>query len=64
LYLEKGDRETAEVWGRKAWRMLGDLGYLGVGEEQWVGKFSLEVLLEGIGGLGGDGQGKWRKSRS
>jgi hypothetical protein len=64
LFLEKEDRETAEVWGRKAWRMLGDLGYLGVGEEQWVEKFSLEVLLEGIGGLGGDGQGKWRKSRS
>jgi hypothetical protein len=44
--------------------MLGDLGYLGVGEEQWVGKFSLEVLLEGIGGLGGDGRGKWRRGGS
>jgi hypothetical protein len=64
LFLEKEDRETAEVWGRKAWRMLGDLGYLGVGEEEWVGKFSLEVLLEGIGGLGGDGRGKWRRGGS
>jgi hypothetical protein len=64
LYLEKGDRETAKVWGRKAWRVLGDLGYLGVGDDEWVGNFSLEVLFEGIGGLGGDGQGKWRRSGS
>lgn len=63
LWLSKGDRETAEMWGRKAWDLLGDLGYLGVGEEG-KGKFKLETLLEGIGGLGGDGKGEWRKGKS
>lgn len=65
LWLEKGDREKAEMWGRKAWKLLGDLGYLGNGAEENEEKFSLEVLLEGIGGLGGNGKERgWRRGGS
>lgn len=59
LYLEKGDRKTAEKYGRKAWGLLADLGFLGVGEEQ--PKFTLDRLLGNIGGMGGDGM-KWRRN--
>ncbi|KAF2822702.1 SET domain-containing protein [Ophiobolus disseminans] len=65
LYLEKGDRAQAEVYGRKAWSLLGDLGFLGTGDS--MGEFTLDRLLGGIGGLGGDGEGgsggKWRRRR-
>lgn len=60
LYMEKGDRKKATEYGEKAWQLLADLGFLGVGVEQ--PRFSLERLLGNIGGMGGDGQGsKWRR---
>jgi hypothetical protein len=63
LYLEMGDREEAEMWGRRAWGLLGRLGYLGVSEDgEDMDGYTLEVLLEGIGGLGGDGGG-WGRGR-
>lgn len=58
LWLEKGDREKAEVYGKKTHRLLADLGFLGIGEEREAWK--LETLLKNIGGLGGMGQG-WKK---
>ena len=58
LWLEKGDREKAEVYGEKTHRLLADLGFLGIGEERETWK--LETLLKNIGGLGGMGQG-WKK---
>ena len=58
LYMETGETQKAEVYGKKAWQLLADLGFLGVGEEQ--PGFTLERLLGNIGGLGGDG-GKWRR---
>ncbi|KAH7406388.1 hypothetical protein DE146DRAFT_629722 [Phaeosphaeria sp. MPI-PUGE-AT-0046c] len=57
LYKSKGDRREADKWGRKAWALLGDLGYLGV--ESGMEGYELETLVEGIGGLGGKGKG-WR----
>ncbi|KAH7066402.1 hypothetical protein BKA63DRAFT_585461 [Paraphoma chrysanthemicola] len=62
LYLEHGDRKSAEKYGRLAWGLLGDLGFLGVGEEKDRQKFTLERLLGNMGKLGGDGSGgKWKK---
>jgi hypothetical protein len=61
LWLEKGDRGKAHKYGKMAWRLLGDLGYLGVGEE--VPRFSLDKLLKNIGGMGGDGKGKMWKTK-
>ena len=58
LHLEKGDRAKAEEYGRKTQQLLGDLGFLGVGEERET--WSLEMMLENIGGLGGMGS-KWKK---
>lgn len=57
LYKAKGNRGEADRWGRKAWALLGDLGYLGV--EGGFEGYDLETLVEGIGGLGGEGKG-WR----
>jgi hypothetical protein len=60
LYLEKGDRDEAEKWGRLAWDMLVDMGHVNVDMRD---KFELDTLLENIGGLGGDGKGKeWKDS--
>jgi len=60
LYMETGETQKAEEYGKKAWQLLADLGFLGVGEEQ--PRFTLERLLGNIGGLGGDGDaGKWRR---
>lgn len=57
LYKAKGDEREADKWGRRAWALLGDLGYLGV--EGGMEGYDLETLVEGIGGLGGKGKG-WR----
>jgi Tfp pilus assembly protein PilF len=60
LYLEAGERENAERYGRLAWQLLADLGFLGVGEERPV--FSLEKLLGNMGRLGGEGKaGLWKR---
>lgn len=59
LWLEKGHREKAEVYGRKTQQLLGDLGFLGVGEEKET--WRLETLLSNIGALGGKGK-PWRKA--
>ncbi|KAF1830291.1 SET domain-containing protein [Decorospora gaudefroyi] len=59
LWLEKGDRETAEKYGKMTHRLLADLGFLGVGEERE--SWRLEQVLESIGGLGGKGV-SWKKS--
>ncbi|KAH7092412.1 hypothetical protein FB567DRAFT_614340 [Paraphoma chrysanthemicola] len=62
LYLEHGDRKSAEKYGKLAWGLLGDLGFLGVGEEKDRQTFTLERLLGNMGKLGGDGSGgKWKK---
>jgi hypothetical protein len=58
LWLEKGDRAKAEVYGEMTHRLLADLGFLGVGGERET--WSLEMLLRNIGGLGGMGQA-WKK---
>lgn len=55
LYNSRGDTKKAEEYGRMAWDLLADLGFLGVGEE--MPRFTLERLLGNIGGLGGEG---WR----
>jgi hypothetical protein len=54
LWLEKGEREKAEVYGEMTYRLLSDLGFLGIGEDREAWK--LETLLKNIGGLGGMGQ--------
>ncbi|OAL45774.1 SET domain-containing protein [Pyrenochaeta sp. DS3sAY3a] len=59
LWLEKGDREKAEMYGEMTKRLLGDLGFLGVGEEREA--WSLETLLGNMGAMGGEGK-PWRKA--
>lgn len=62
LWLEKGDRAKAEEYGEKTRQLLGDLGFLGVGEEKE--SWRLETLLNNIGSMGGDGQGRpWRRGK-
>jgi hypothetical protein len=58
LWLEKGNKEKAEMYGKKTHRLLADLGFLGIGEEKET--WSLEMLLENIGGLGAMGE-VWKK---
>ncbi|KAL1798239.1 hypothetical protein ACET3X_002276 [Alternaria dauci] len=58
LWLEKGDKEKAEVYGKKTHRLLADLGFLGIGEERDA--WDLETLLKNIGGLSGMGE-MWKK---
>ncbi|CAN9165956.1 unnamed protein product [Alternaria alternata] len=58
LWLEKGDKGRAEMYGKKTHRLLADLGFLGIGEEREA--WNLETLLTNIGGLGGMGEA-WKK---
>ncbi|KAF1846335.1 SET domain-containing protein [Cucurbitaria berberidis CBS 394.84] len=58
LYREKGDRAKSEEYGRKTQQLLGDLGFLGVGEERQA--WSLEKMMGNIEESGGIGS-KWTK---
>ncbi|KAF7674584.1 hypothetical protein GT037_007344 [Alternaria burnsii] len=58
LWLEKGEKGKAEMYGKKTHRLLADLGFLGIGEEREA--WNLETLLTNIGGLGGMGEA-WKK---
>ncbi|PSN65464.1 SET domain-containing protein [Corynespora cassiicola Philippines] len=50
LSLAVGEREEAEEYGRMCWELLRDLGFLG--EEEEEEEWSLEGLLEMLGGRG------------
>lgn len=54
LYLEEKDALKANEYGRKAWALLGNLGYLG--PQGGVGEYSLKTLLAGIEKMGGKGR--------
>ncbi|CAO2649924.1 Nn.00g012160.m01.CDS01 [Neocucurbitaria sp. VM-36] len=60
LYLEKADHAKAEEYGQKALDLLGNLGFLGVGEEREAWNF--QMLLKNMEGLGATGSG-WRKGK-
>ena len=45
-----GERKEAEEYGRMCWELLRDLGFLG--EEEEEEEWSLEGLLEMLGGRG------------
>ncbi|KAG9194295.1 hypothetical protein G6011_04330 [Alternaria panax] len=58
LWLEKGNEEKADIYGKQTHRLLADLGFLGIGEEREAWK--LETLLNNLGGMGGMGEA-WKK---
>jgi len=60
LWLQKGNVQEAEKWGKIAWELLDDRGHLGITEKKMG--FKLERMLGSIGRLGGNGEGKkWKK---
>lgn len=60
LYREIADRAKAEEYGLKALELLGNLGFLGVGEERDA--WTLEMLMRNMEGFGGVGS-RWGKGK-